>query len=120
MMRLALFDILLLGVIIEGMLFLVKTAHHSKRVSERVALKIAQATGIAFILFAPLSLPWSITAKTIAVLMIWMMLNTLMSAERMYETGKTCDACKYKARWSKCPGFRETVEKLFNAGFLSE
>jgi hypothetical protein len=116
--RLALFDVLLLGVIIEAALFAVKMAYHANRASARVALKIAQATGIAFLLYAPLSMPWSATAKFLALLMIWMTLNTLMSAVRMYETGKTCDACTYKGRWSRCPGFKETIRKLCEAGFV--
>ena len=119
-MRLVLLDALLLGVVIEGVLFLVKMVHHAKRVSARVAIKIAQATGIAFLLYAPISMPWSIGAKIVAVFVVWMTLNTLMSAQRMYETGKTCEACDYKARWSKCPGFRDVVRKLCDAGFLKQ
>jgi hypothetical protein len=118
--NLALFDIVLLGVLIEVAALLVKILHHSTHTSVRVVMKIVQATGIAFILFAPLSLPWPAIAKVLVVLMIWMTLNMAMSAVRMYETGKTCDACQYKARWSSCPGFRETVKKLYSAGFITE
>ena len=119
-LRLTFINTLLLGVGIEGILFIGKAIRHARKVSARVATKIAQATGIAFLLYAPISMPWSIAAKIIAVLMIWMTINSLMSAQRMYETGKTCEACKYKARWSRCPGFRDVVKKLLDGGFLTQ
>lgn len=111
-------EVLLLGLGIEVSALLIKTLHFSKRVLARVAMKIVQAVGLAFIFFSPLTLQAPILFKLFIVFMLWSLFNTLMGAVRIYETGKTCTACEHNGSWSKCPGFKNLVKQLGDSGFL--
>lgn len=108
----------LIGLVIVGITLLVKSAYSSGGVSVKVGLKIVEGIGFAFIFFAPLTLGVSLLVELFLLLIFWSLGNMLVGALRMYEIGKTCDSCKYRSNWGKCPGFKRVVKKLHEAGFL--
>jgi hypothetical protein len=88
-------------------------------VSIKVVFKSVQAIGLAFMFFPVLVLGVSILIKIYLVFMLWTVFNAATGATKMYEIGKTCSSCKYKAQWSQCPGFKKTIDNLYRAGFLT-
>jgi hypothetical protein len=118
--RFGIVEAILIGIAFESVTIFVKAAHAGKSVPAKIAVKSSQAVGLGFIFIPFLILQAPVIFKLYILIMIWSFFNVAMGAIRIYETGKTCDACEYKSRWSRCPGFRETVEKLYKAGFLSE
>jgi hypothetical protein len=92
---------------------------NTSRVSVKVAFKSAQAVGLAFMFFPVLTLGIPILLKIYIVFILWASFNAITGAVRMYEISKTCKSCEYKFQWSKCPGFKGTVDRLYEAGFLT-
>lgn len=107
-----LFGLALQATVLLGKLF------HTRRVSVKVVLKSVQAIGLALMFFPVLVIGMPLLLKVYLVMMLWTGFNGVTGAVKMYEIGKTCDSCEYKSHWSKCPGFKRTVDRLHEAGFL--
>jgi hypothetical protein len=93
---------------------------HSIRVSVKVFFKGVQAIGLALMFFPVLGSGMSVLLKIYLVLMLWTVFNAATAASKMYEIGKTCSSCEYKAHWGQCPGFKNTLRGLLRAGFLEK
>ncbi|MGY5858875.1 MAG: hypothetical protein RTU63_05860 [Candidatus Thorarchaeota archaeon] len=57
--------------------------------------------------------------KGLFILLLYLGVITLLNIKRSLEIFKECEACEFKMRWSKCPGFRDAACKLIDAEFLS-
>jgi hypothetical protein len=117
---LGLVESILVGVAFESATLFVKAAHSGESVHAKMAVKGSQGIGLAFVFYPFLVLKAPLVFKFYVLFIIWSTFNLIMGAVRLYETGKTCEACQYKSGWSKCPGFRETVRKLYDAGFITK
>ena len=96
----------------------VKIAHAGGSVAAKVIVKISQGLGLGFLLLPFLALQAPMLFKLFVLFTVWSFINVILGAIRIYETAKICDACYYKGNWGVCPGFKATVKKLSNAGFL--
>ena len=56
--------------------------------------------------------------KLMIILMLYLGFITLLNIKRSLEIFKECEACEFKMRWSKCPGFRDAACKLIDNEFL--
>lgn len=70
------------------------------------------------ILIANGSLSSGIESKFLLIFLLYLLVVTGLNMKRITELGKTCDACEYKMRWSRCPGFKSTVCQLLEEGFV--
>ncbi|MGY5854674.1 MAG: hypothetical protein RTU92_13985 [Candidatus Thorarchaeota archaeon] len=64
-------------------------------------------------LFSP-----GIEYKLIFIVFLYLAVVSLLSTKRIIELGKICEACEYKMRWSKCPGFTDILCNLLDEDFL--
>jgi hypothetical protein len=115
--RFASLDAFLLGAALQATVLVGKVLH-TTRVSVKVVFKCVQAIGLAFVFFPALIVAVPILVKTYLLFMLWTAFNAITGATKMYEIGKTCSSCRYKSQWSQCPGFKRTLDKLYEAGFL--
>jgi hypothetical protein len=60
----------------------------------------------------------SLDMKAVIIFMIYVPIITIMNAKRILDTTKECEACEYKMRWSKCPGFEDLICKFVDEGFI--
>jgi hypothetical protein len=56
--------------------------------------------------------------KALFILMLYFGFITILNIKRSFEIFEECEACEYKMRWSKCPGFRNWACKLVDADLL--
>ncbi|MFW9918096.1 MAG: hypothetical protein ACFFED_00695 [Candidatus Thorarchaeota archaeon] len=56
--------------------------------------------------------------KALLIIIVYLPVIGLLSAKRLLEMQKECEACEYKMRWGKCPGFRDILCDYINNGFL--
>lgn len=108
----------LFGLVLQVRVLLGKL-FHTERVSVKVVSKSVQAIGLALMFFPVLVIGMPLLLKVYLVIMLWTGFNGVTGAVKMYEIGKTCSSCEYKSHWSKCPGFKRTVDRLQEAGFLT-
>jgi uncharacterized membrane protein len=111
-------DMIWLGIAVEAVAILGKLLLSSKRVSSKVFIKILQGIGFGLLFFAALTLQLPLLLEVLILLILWTGSNAVHGATRAYDTQKTCGLCYYKGNWSNCPGFRKTLQRLHNAGFL--
>jgi hypothetical protein len=60
----------------------------------------------------------NIASKVVLILGLYLVVITLMTVRRTLEISQTCETCKYRMRWSKCPGFTNLVCRLIEEGFI--
>ncbi|MGY5870817.1 MAG: hypothetical protein RTV72_01090 [Candidatus Thorarchaeota archaeon] len=56
--------------------------------------------------------------KLAIIVILYLGFITVLNIKRNFEILRECEACEFKMRWSKCPGFRETACKMMDAEFL--
>jgi hypothetical protein len=56
--------------------------------------------------------------KMALILALYLAVITVLTIRRLLEISKTCEACEYRMRWSKCPGFNNLVCSLIEEGFI--
>lgn len=88
----------------------------------KVFSKLILSSSFAFvtwsILIANGPLLSGIESKLLLVFLLYLFVVTGLNIKRIVELRKTCDACDYKVRWSRCPGFKDTVCRLLEEGFV--
>ncbi|WXG43999.1 MAG: hypothetical protein WED04_08210 [Promethearchaeati archaeon SRVP18_Atabeyarchaeia-1] len=113
-------EAIIVGIAFESATIIVKALHAGESAHAKIAVKSSQGVGLGFIFYPFLMLQAPIIFKVYILFIIWSAFNLIIGAVRLYETGRTCEACEYKSRWSKCPGFRETVKRLRSSGFITD
>jgi len=110
------------GVTLSILYFLLSLSNISdgrKRV--KIGSKFLLGTGFAFICWAVLlyeGLFTNLVPKALLILMLYFGFVTILNIKRSLEIFKECEACEFKMRWSKCPGFRDAACKLLDAEML--
>jgi len=56
--------------------------------------------------------------KVLFILVLYLGFVTVLNIKRSFEIVHECESCEYKMRWSRCPGFRDTVCRLITSGFV--
>ncbi len=94
----------------------------TERFRVKAVAKFLLGSGFAALSFSILIAGGSIFvemgSKIMAVLLLYLPVIWVLNAKRMYEIGSECQRCEYKMRWSRCPGFRDILCALLEAGFL--
>lgn len=110
------------GVILSVFYFVVSASGITEeRKRAKVASKFLLGSGFACICWSVLlfeGLFTNLVPKAAIILMLYFGFITLLNIKRSLEIFKECEACEYKMRWSKCPGFRDTACKLIDAELL--
>lgn len=88
------------------------------RVFTKLILSSSFACITLSILIANGSLSSGIESKLLLVFLLYLFVVTGLNIKRIVELSKICDACEYKMRWSRCPGFKDTVCRLLEKGFV--
>ncbi len=57
--------------------------------------------------------------KALLILVLYLPVIGLLSAKRLVEMQRGCEACEYRMRWSKCPGFRDILCEFIDEGFMA-
>lgn len=108
-----------MGLILYLLIGLLRFSESRRR---KVATKFVLGTSFSMIFFliatAGGSIEFLIEAKTILIFLLYFGVFTFLLAKRAWEFLKTCEACEYKMRWSKCPGFIDTICELIDEKFV--
>ncbi|MFW9907230.1 MAG: hypothetical protein ACFFEF_01535 [Candidatus Thorarchaeota archaeon] len=57
-------------------------------------------------------------AKLFLIILLYLPIIGIMSGKRLYDMQKECEACEYRMRWSKCPGFKDVLCEFIEQGFM--
>lgn len=60
----------------------------------------------------------SLVQKGLLIVILYFGFITILNIKRSLEIFKECEACEFKMRWSKCPGFRDAACKLLDEEML--
>ncbi len=89
----------------------------------KIASKFVLGTSFAGICWSILLLNGLLSpgleVKLLVILALYLGFVTILNAKRSFEVFKECEACEFKMRWSKCPGFREIACRLVEEGFVT-
>ncbi len=101
---------------------LISSTRFADRFRVKAVAKILLGSGFAALAFSILlagdSILFELGSKLSLILILYLFAITILNTKRMYELSSECQRCEYMMRWSRCPGFRETVCALVEAGFL--
>ena len=110
------------GVVGVGISLLSSVLHLTKNKKVKGVAKLILGSSFAAIcisiLIAGGNLFTSLDMKAVIIFMLYVPIITIMNAKRIYDTTKECEACEYKMRWSKCPGFEDLICKFVDEGFI--
>ncbi|NWF94848.1 MAG: hypothetical protein HXY34_01765 [Candidatus Thorarchaeota archaeon] len=102
--------------------FVLSMTHLTDRHRIKVGAKLLLGSGFAGVSFSLLlrggDIWYAIDVKVLAIFTLYLVAVTLLNGKRLLEMTRECEACDYKMRWSKCPGFRSLVCRLVEGGFL--
>jgi len=87
----------------------------------KVGSKFLLGSGFAAICWSILlyeTIPTNLLEKALLIFLLYFGFITILNIKRSLEIFKECEACEFKMRWSKCPGFRDTACKLIDADLL--
>lgn len=107
------------GVVISLLCSILHLAENKKvKAVSKTLLGAAFAAMVWSILINEGFLALGLVDKFGLILFLYFPIITLMNARRMVEIGKTCQACDYKGRWSRCPGLEDLLCDMVEKGFL--
>ncbi|MDF1538308.1 MAG: hypothetical protein P1Q69_05350 [Candidatus Thorarchaeota archaeon] len=100
----------------------VSLLHLSESTRKKIATKFLLGSSFSaiFILVVTAggSIEFMIQEKYILVFALYLVVFTFLLVKRAHEFLKICEPCEYKMRWSRCPGFIDTVCELIDRRFV--
>ncbi len=102
--------------------FLLSAFHLTENIKAKLVSKLILGISFASVCFGILiagnDLMFLFEEKVAIILLLYMLVISILSGKRMWETYKTCIECEFKMRWSRCPGFKDLVCALIEDEYI--
>ncbi|TXT54109.1 MAG: conserved membrane protein of unknown function [Candidatus Thorarchaeota archaeon] len=88
------------------------------RIGKKFLLGFSFACVSISILIAGGSIEYLLTEKMTLIYILYLGFIVFLSIKRALEISNTCEACEFKMRWSRCPGFHDIICSLITHGYI--